>query len=63
MYAHTNTPQLWIECVPVKELRQIKIEFPIPDLDQYYYCDVRRERERVGRDRGQGGELGEGGVC
>lgn len=31
--------QLWIECVPVKELRQIRIEFPIPDMHQYYCCD------------------------
>ncbi|CAI7991555.1 Insulin-degrading enzyme [Geodia barretti] len=31
--------QLWIECVPVKELRQLMIEFPIPDLHDYYYCD------------------------
>lgn len=36
---HTNT-QLWIECVPVKELRQIILEFPILDMSHYYYCDV-----------------------
>ena len=46
--------QLWIECVPVKELRQVKVEFPIPDLKQYYYCDV-WEGKKGGREGGREG--------
>ena len=40
--------------MPVKELRQLKIEFPTPDLGDYYNCNVRRE-ERRGREGGREG--------
>ncbi len=32
--------QIWIEYVPVKELRKIELEFPLPDLSIYYNSDV-----------------------
>ena len=32
--------QIWIEYVPVKELRKLDMEFPLPDLSAYYRSDV-----------------------
>ncbi len=32
--------QIWIEYVPIKELRKLDMEFPLPDLSAYYHSDV-----------------------
>ena len=37
------TLQVWIEYVPVKELRQMSLDFPLPDLTEHYASDVRKE--------------------
>lgn len=44
-YVHTLqcvsvTLQAWIEFVPVKEVRQIQLRFPLPDLREHYASDV-----------------------
>lgn len=29
-----------LEYVPVKDVRQLRVEFPMPDLTEYYDCNV-----------------------
>ncbi len=37
-----------LEYVPVKDVRQLNLEFPLPDLTQYYDCNVSTDEQWVG---------------
>lgn len=36
---------MWLEYLPVKDVRQLRLEFPLPDLTEYYDCDVSQDSE------------------
>ena len=44
---HCCCLQMRLEYVPVKDIRQLRLEFPLPDLLQYYDSNVRQYQRKL----------------